>query len=131
MGEPLHATVYIVADKPAKNNVRKDVPLVGTDSYKTTLIWLATMRIDITRVRLFNQSDNPFNVETSKFINKGVVENNIRVVALGKKAMNYLMEIGVDEFFVLPHPSAANRAQHVDISSKLEKCSNYIYNKRL
>lgn len=129
--DQLHGWVYFIADKPTKKNVHKNVPLVGTASYRTFVGWLADMHIDIGRVRLFNQSDNPFPGTASRFLNENAAKGNIRVVALGKAAMNYLMKVGVDEFYALPHPSGLNRKLNdkKKLKETLDSCKTYIYNK--
>src|ERR1700722_9847802 len=106
----LHPLIYIVADKPAKDNVSPNVPLVGTASYKTLLTWLGSMDVDVSRVRFYNQSDNPFHGFSGVSLNQAVKTQHIKVIALGKVAMKYLMDVGIDSFFVLPHPSPANKA---------------------
>lgn len=126
---PIHATVYFVADKPTKTNVRQDTPLVGTQSYKTFLCWLADMRIDISRVRLYNQSDSPFDGDSARFLNKGIEKGVIKVIALGKKAMEYLNDTGVSEYYALPHPSGLNRQLNnkKKLKQTLDACQVYIY----
>lgn len=126
----LHGLVYIVADKPTKDNISPKTPLVGTQSYKTLLCWLADMDIDITRVRLYNQIDDPFgNIMSKVTLNKAIELDQIKVLALGQKAGTYLNKVGIDEYFLLPHPSPANRRYHqsVFLNEKLASCRKYIY----
>lgn len=126
----LHCLVYVVADKPAKDNISPQVPLVGTSSYKRLLTWLGDMDIDITRVRLYNQSDSPFsNLMSRVSLNRAIELGQIRVIALGQKAANYLKKAGIEQYFLLPHPSGRNRLTNdIDyVKVKLEHCKNYIY----
>jgi hypothetical protein len=126
----LHALLYIVADQPSNKNLSPSVPLVGTDSYKRLLIWLGAMNVDITRVRFYNQTDGPFDNPISKAtLNKAVELGQIKVIALGNKAAQYLNKAGVDEYFVLPHPSSRNRLLNdtILVKEKLGACKNYIY----
>lgn len=126
----LHCLVYIVADKPSKDNIDPEIPLVGTSSYKRLLGWIGDMDIDITRVRLYNQSNNPFsNSMTRVTLNTAIELGQIRVIALGQKAAIYLKKAGIRQYFLLPHPSGRNRLTN-DINYvklKLEDCKNYIY----
>lgn len=126
----LHCLVYIVADKPSRENISPEVPLVGTSSYKRLLVWLGEMDIDITRVRLYNQSDNPFgNSLARSSLNQAVDLGQIRVIALGQKATNYLQKAGIKKYFTLPHPSGRNRLTNDPkfVSMKLENCKTYVY----
>ncbi len=126
----LHGLIYFVADAPAPDNISPLVPLVGTGSYKNLLKWIGDMDIDITRVRMYNQSDDPFGNTISRLtLNKAVELDQIKVIALGQKASNYLSNVGVDEYFVLPHPSPKNRLLNDKeyVSIKLSNCKKYIY----
>lgn len=126
----LHSLIYIVADKPTKENISPEVPLVGTSSYKTLLNWLADMNIDITRVRLYNQIDNPFGNSLSRStLNTAIELGQIKVIALGQKAATYLTNSGIKEYFLLPHPSGRNRLLNDKnfVKVKLEACKNYVY----
>ncbi len=126
----LHGLVYFVADAPTEKNLSPTVPLVGTDSYKTLLKWLGEMNVDITRVRLYNQCDGPFNSPLSQMtLNKAVELQQIKVIALGKKAASYLAKVGINEFFLLPHPSGLNRLLNDEkyVNLKLGACKAYIY----
>jgi hypothetical protein len=126
----LHCLVYFVADKPTKENVSKEVPLVGTTSYRTLLEWIGDMDIDITRVRLYNQINNPFgNVMARASLNRAVELKQIAVIALGQKAATYLRKAGITNYFPLPHPSGRNRLLNNKkfVKIKLEACKKYIY----
>lgn len=126
----LHGLVYFVADQPTKDNIAPHVPLVGTDSYKTLLTWCGEMDVDITRVRLYNQTDRPFDhIMSRTTLNRAVELGQIKVIALGQKAAMYLNKVGVDEYFVLPHPSGRNRLLNDKefVANKLGSCRKYIY----
>lgn len=132
MQEHLHGLVYIVADKPTKDNVSAKVPLVGTKSYKTLLGWLADMNVDISRVRMYNQVDKPFDGFMNQMsINRAVELNQIKVLALGNKAADYLASAGIKEFFVLQHPSGLNRKlnDRKRVKLMLKECQEYVYRK--
>lgn len=126
----LHSLVYFVADKPTKDNMSQDVPLVGTQSYKILLEWIGDMDIDITRVRLYNQIDNPFNnIMAQSSLNKAIQLKQICVIALGQKAATYLNKAGIKNYFTLPHPSGRNRLLNDKkfVKIKLSACKKYIY----
>lgn len=126
----LHCLVYLVADKPTKDNISPDVPLVGTSSYKTLLGWLADMDVDITRVRTYNQSTDPFgNIMSKTSLNQAIKLRQIAVVALGQKATNYLERTGIISYHALPHPSGLNRILNNKkfIKDRLDACKKYIY----
>lgn len=125
----LHSLVYVVADKPTKSNLSEKVPLVGTKSYKTFLSWLADMDIDITRVRMYNQCDNPFPGFSADSLNRAIEADHTKVIALGNNAMNYLLKVGVEEFFLLPHPSGRNLKLNDPkfVKATLSQCRRYIY----
>ncbi len=126
----LHALIYFVADQPSNKNLSPSVPLVGTDSYKTLLEWIGEMSIDITRVRFYNQTDGPFDNAYSKAtLNQAVKLEQIKVIALGQKAAGYLNKVGIEEYFVLPHPSGRNRLLNDKelVANKLGACKRYIY----
>lgn len=125
----LHPLVYVIADKPGKKNLHPAIPLVGTSSYKTLLNWLGQMNIDISRVRLFNQSSNPFGPLAVNSLNVAVKNKHIKILALGKVATKYLADIGIAEFFSLPHPSGLNRVLNSKKQLKkiLDQCETYVY----
>lgn len=125
----LHSMLYFVADKPAASNLSVSVPLVGTSSYKTFLNWCADMDVDITRIRMYNQCDKPFEGLSGTSLNMAVQKNHIKVIALGEAAKKYLLKAGIEEFFVLPHPSGRNRLLNDKkfIKETLEQCRDYIY----
>lgn len=126
----LHSLVYFIADKPTKDNVSQQIPLVGTSSYRTLLEWIGMMDIDITRVRLYNQIDGPFNNVMSRMsLNRAIELRQICVVALGQKAATYLRKAGITNYFMLPHPSGRNRLLNDKkfVKVKLDLCKRFIY----
>jgi hypothetical protein len=126
----LHSLIYFIADQPTEDNLSAMVPLVGTESYKTLLKWIGEMNIDITRVRMYNQCDGPFDDVLSRTsLNTAVEAGQIKVIALGQKAARYLANVGVNEFFLLPHPSGRNRLLNdkTYVIAKLGACRQYIY----
>lgn len=130
LNKHLHALVYLVADKPAKDNLSPEIPLVGTQSYRTLLEWIGYMNVDITRVRMYNQSDNPFDNTMSRIsLNQAITLKQICVIALGQKAATYLKKAGIKSYFILPHPSRKNLLLNdkAFVRMKLESCKNYIY----
>lgn len=125
----LHSMLYFVADKPASSNISASIPLVGTSSYKTFLNWCADMNVDITRVRMYNQSDKPFEGLSGTTLNIAIDKKHIKVIALGEAAKKYLIKANINEFFVLPHPSGRNRLLNDKkfVKKTLEQCKDYIY----
>lgn len=125
----LHSLIYVVADKPAKNNLSCHVPLVGTKSYKTFLQWMADINVDVTRMRMYNQIDKPFEGLSGVSLNTAIKTGHIKVIALGAEAKKYLLKAGIDEFFILPHPSGRNRQLNDEkfVQKTLEQCRDYIY----
>lgn len=126
----LHSMIYFVADKPTKKNIDPTIPLVGTKSYLTLLQWCAMMDVDVTRIRFFNQVDEPFPIETNMTsLNKAIDMDHIKVIALGKKASAYLNKSNINEYYELPHPSGLNRINNDSRKLKkvLEQCRSYIY----
>jgi uracil-DNA glycosylase len=126
----LHPLIYMVADEPSDKNISESVPLVGTPSYKNLLQWIGVMDLDFTRIRLYNQSQRPFDNALAKVtLNKAIDLKQIKVIALGQKAAGYLRTSDVNEYFILPHPSPRNRQlNHKEfINMKLAACKNYVY----
>ena len=87
------------------------------------------MDVDITRVRLYNQSDKPFDGLSGVSLNSAIEKNHIKVVALGNEAKKYLLKAGINEFFILPHPSGRNRKLNDAefVKKTLDQCRDYIY----
>lgn len=127
----LHPMVYFVADKPSKENISSNVPLVGTKSYAVLLSWCAKMNLDVSRVRFYNQCDDPFQGLSGMSLQNAVKLGQIKVVALGKSAFNYLLKRDIDDFFMLPHPSPRNRKinDRRKLDEQLMNCRDYIYGK--
>lgn len=87
------------------------------------------MDVDVTRMRMYNQIDKPFEGLSGTSLNIAISKNHIKVVALGSAAKKYLLKAGINEFFVLPHPSGLNRKLNDKkfVEDTLEKCQEYIY----
>lgn len=87
------------------------------------------MDLDVTRMRLYNRIDQPFDGISGVSLNLAIKKNHIKVIALGGEAKKYLLKAGIDEFFILPHPSSANKAKHKPdfLIPKLQQCRDYIY----
>jgi len=126
----LHSIIYFLADKPGKKNLDPSVPLVGTSSYKTLLSWCADMDLDVSRMRMYNQSDAPFDGLSGVSLNIAIKKKHIKVIALGVEAKKYLLAAGIEEFFCLPHPSPKNLLLNDKdfVDKTLEQCRSYIYN---
>lgn len=109
--------ILFVGDKPSKFNKFKGIPFVGTKSYATLLQWIAKMDVDIRQIDLANIVD----------LNE-VPEDYVRVVALGRKASKHLRQLGVENFFELPHPSGLNRKLNDEnyVNSELAKCQKWL-----
>jgi uracil-DNA glycosylase len=117
-----------VGDKPSPKNVSQVIPFVGTQSYKTLLDWIWKMDVDITFVMLANKNQIPV------WLMAADDETRIRrhtYVALGNEASKELERLNI-QHFKLPHPSGRNRLLNNKkfIDSELEKCKNYIKEKR-
>lgn len=124
MAKHLHPIIYIVADKPSKTNVSPNVPLVGTSRYRTLLLWLGSMNVDVSRVRFFHQCDKPFSNPLSHMtLKRATDEDQIKVITLGKKAKNYLTMLDI-KHFDLPHPGGVSKRQ---LNMILKNCKGYIY----
>jgi hypothetical protein len=127
----LHPMIYFIADKPTKENISLRVPLVGTKSYGVLLSWCAKMNIDVSRVRFFNQSDDPFQGLSGYSLQQAVKLGQIKVIVLGKEALKYILKCSIEEFFVLPHPSPKNRKLNdkKKLELQLANCKDFVYGK--
>ncbi len=118
--------ILIVGDKPSKKNKDKNVPFVGTISYKTLLEWLYKMNIDISRVQLGNASDISINKYNEAYTHFGLFQYKY-VIALGEVASKFLTSKEIDHF-KLPHPSGLNRQNNNKklLESKLKECEEWL-----
>jgi uracil-DNA glycosylase len=125
--------VIFVGDKPSSKNKNKNIAFVGTKSYKNLLDWIYRMDIDINNVTLCNKHD----IKSYGYIPDCYVktpniwldiEDEDRVVALGKNAEKHLLKLGIEEYYLLPHPSPRNRhlndKKYVDFL--LKDCKKWI-----
>jgi uracil-DNA glycosylase len=78
---------------------------------------------------MYNQSDKPFEGMSGMALNIAVEKGHIKVIALGEAAKKYLLKAGINEFFVLPHPSGRNHLLNNKkfVKQTLEQCRTYIY----
>lgn len=130
LNKHLHPLTYFIADRPTKDNLSPEVALVGTKSYRTLLSWIGMMNVDITRVRLYNQVDDPFgNIMSKVSLNQAIALKQICVIALGQKAATYLKKAGISNYFTLMHPSGKSRLLNNKkfVTLQLEACKQYIY----
>lgn len=101
--------VLFIGEEPSSRNVNKNVPFVGTSSYKRLLNWIGELDLNIANVSLHNVDD----VETIYTGNFDVI------IFLGKKASKSLKKIiEEDEWYdlsrspsvkIIDHPSPRNR----------------------
>lgn len=89
----LHPLVYIVSNNQ----------LVGSNHYKKFLLWLGEMDVDITRVRLYNINDRPFDGIMSKLsLIQAIKLDQIKIINLGEQAESYLKEVGIEGYLTFP-----------------------------
>lgn len=105
--------IFFIGEGPSSKNKSKDVPFVGTQSYKRLLEWIWALDVDVTEVVLAN-------VEHIKIYSTGSVaveqpnmmaDYDFRydsMIALGLKVSKELDNLGVGHY-ILPHPSSRNR----------------------
>jgi len=101
--------IIFVGDKPSKHNISKDIPFVGTKSYKRLLEWIWQLDIDVTDIFLANtqhvtrgKSDWRPDVQTLNSYME--IQEEDSVVALGTAASKALGKLSIPHF-KLPHPS--------------------------
>jgi hypothetical protein len=87
------------------------------------------MNVDVSRIRLYNQIDKPFDGLSGASLNLAIKKKHIKVVALGVEAKKYLLAAGIEEFYCLPHPSSRNRLLNDEdfVKKTLSQCRDYIY----
>lgn len=112
--------VLFVGDSPSKKNSDPEVAFVGTQSYKTLLKWASAM--DVPHFSMVNRSSITF----VRDVHHAVV-NDVKIVALGKKASHGLLNLGVSHF-EMPHPSGLNRKLNNTklLTHSLNMCKIYI-----
>lgn len=117
--------ILIVGDKPSDKNISKDIPFVGTVSYKNLLDWLYQMNVDISNVVLANRID--LEVLNKDVYTRSHIFRPTRVLALGRFAAKSLEKKGLN-FFELPHPSGRNFKLNDKgyLRSILSDCSKYL-----
>lgn len=122
--------IYFIGDEPSKQNIDSEIAFVGTRSYKTLLMWIATMDLDINEVMLANKNQlqpGKWVVVNTKNLTSDIDPVNDKVIALGQNASDYLKALDV-EHYKMEHPSGLNRnlndMQYV--KKKLKECKEYI-----
>jgi len=139
--------IFIIGDRPSKKNKRQDIPFVGTRSYKKLLEWIYRLDIDISNVKTTNMfnSDGTLSEDIERTIrwvlSNYTLANKTKVIMLGsnvlkgvgkisKKYHNWLADkqMGMDKFFLLPHPSPRNRVLNDKKYEReiLEKCKKWL-----
>ena len=124
--------IFIIGDKPSKKNLNKDIPFVGTKSYKNLLSWIAELEIDVTSVITANRTQvrritpsfvpDVFNPNMQSEILEGD-----KVIALGNNASKWLADLDI-KHFKLPHPSPKNRVLNnkKKLKKKLMECKQWL-----
>jgi uracil-DNA glycosylase len=123
-GEHMH--IIFVGDKPSKRNLNQNIPFVGTRSYATLLSWIAKMDVSIQNIKIINSTDNLAEIDVKSYSVSGGA-----VIALGQNAEDYIKQIGITDYFRLPHPSGLNRQinDKTHLRNMLYECKKYIYSK--
>ncbi len=106
-----HPHVYFITDSFAAR---------GSDDYETLMKWCQAMHVDVGQVKFIARDDKNYD---AKRLNQSVMSAEVKVVAIGFEAMDHLLELGVDEFFVLPDLDS----KHKSVDRKLNECRTYIY----
>lgn len=116
--------IVFVGDKPSSKNASKQVPFVGTQSYKTLLSWIWTLNVDVTDVMLTNKDSIPLWFMCADDESR---LHRHTYIALGNEAAKVLDEHKLS-YFKLPHPSGRNRKLNDPkfIDSELSKCYSYL-----
>lgn len=134
--------IVFVGDKPSAKNISRDVPFVGTQSYKRLLEWFWKLDVDVNDVVLINKDKahqvmaaNP----TAKFVALGEeaykTVTNVTVtfttVMYPYMAPNEKVKTVTDlkfKCFKLPHPSGRNRKLNDKkwLDKELKKCKNWL-----
>lgn len=108
--------VVFVGDEPSKTNIRNDIAFVGAKCFHTLVGWIKELNPDYYIC---------LNSNTIKNLNQIVdlYDNKFRIVALGERASNVLLNRGIYHF-KLPHPSGLNRKLNDKeyIKKQLEEC---------
>lgn len=121
--------IVFVGDQPSAKNISKNIPFVGTQSYKRLLEWIWELDVDISLVTLKNSKND-------ENLNDWVITacwEKTKIICLGEnaaKAMEHAMREWdcPMQFFVLPHPSGLNRKLNDKkyIKKMLRQCKQWI-----
>jgi hypothetical protein len=93
--------VVFVGDEPSKTNVHNDIAFVGAKCFQRLTEWINYLSPDY-YICLNSHTD----YDMVKIMS--LYEQGFKVIALGAKASERLLEHGVSNF-KLPHPSGLNR----------------------
>lgn len=123
--------IIFVGDKPSSKNKSKDIPFVGTKSYKNLLEWIYRMDLDISNVVLTNQDKFEHCYVSGWIYYNGKQigrSNTAKIVVLGNKAEDKVQETSILDYFKLPHPSPKNRKLNNKdyIKRELNKCKEFL-----
>ena len=93
--------VIFVGDAPSPLNTVDSIAFVGADCFPRLVNWINTIQPD------YYICMNSNELTTMTDITKLVENDDFKVIALGMKAAQRLMEFEIDHF-MLPHPSGRN-----------------------
>jgi hypothetical protein len=104
--------VLFIGDEASSLNVSKEVPFVGTPSYKRLLRWIGELDLDIKNVKIINKNDYKSSICFDKtiFLGKKVAKNivyrsaNFEILN-GIKLSNTIPK----SYSTVDHPSPRNR----------------------
>lgn len=98
---------------------------VGSAGYKKLLGWLADMEIDITRVRLYDHTEKPFDGGfTRQSLVQAINLDQIRVIGVGRDAKKYLTSLKLPKVFILASTKGARA-----VKNKLTQGKDFVYGK--
>lgn len=109
-----------VGDTPSKRNAYKEIPFIGTRSFKRLAAWIKLISPDYYIV---------YNSDSEAQLNliKALYLKEFKVVALGKNASKTLLLHNIPHM-QLPHPSGLNRAvnDQARLYTTLMRAYNYV-----
>ena len=118
--------IYFIGDKPSKCNVDPRIAFVGTNSYRTLLLWIHAMNLSINDTMLFNSDMFVKQLKRKKLI----INEEDQIVALGKEA-SIILDEEIIPHFRIPHPSGLNRSLNDPklVNKFLKECKAYVLQK--
>ena len=118
--------IYFIGDKPSKCNVDPRIAFVGTNSYRTLLLWIHTMNLSINDIMLFNSDMFVKQLKGKKII----INEEDQIVALGKEA-SIVLDEEIMPHLRIPHPSGLNRSLNDPqlVNKFLKECKAYVLQK--